>query len=87
MPSNSGKSRFVVNMLCHLAFVEHKKVLLISNEMTEDKMRLCLITTILKIWIVLGIVCILEPMGIITSVIEYINKYYPGISEKDFDKL
>ena len=48
MPSNSGKSRFVVNMLCHLAFVEHKKVLLISNEMTEDKMKLCLITTIVN---------------------------------------
>ena len=48
MPSNSGKSRFVVNMLCHLAFVEHRKVLLISNEMTEDKMKLCLITTIVN---------------------------------------
>ena len=48
MPSNSGKSRFVVNMLAHLAFVEHKKVLLISNEMTEDKMKLCLITTIVN---------------------------------------
>ncbi len=48
MPSNSGKSRFVVNLLCHLAFVEHKKVLLISNEMTEDKMKLCLITTIVN---------------------------------------
>lgn len=48
MPSNAGKSRFVVNLLCHLAFVEHKKVLLISNEMTEDKMKLCLITTIVN---------------------------------------
>jgi len=48
MPSNSGKSRFVVNLLSHLAFVEHKKVLLISNEMTEDKMKLCLITTIVN---------------------------------------
>lgn len=48
MPSNSGKSRFVVNLLCHLAFVEHQKVLLISNEMTEDKMKLCLITTIVN---------------------------------------
>lgn len=48
MPSNSGKSRFVVNLLCHIAFVENKKVLLISNEMTEDKMKLCLITTIVN---------------------------------------
>ena len=47
MPSNAGKSRFLLNLICHLAFVEHKKILLISNEMTEDKMKLCLITTIL----------------------------------------
>ena len=48
MPSNSGKSRFTVNLAAHLAFVEKKKVLIISNEMTEDKMKLCLITTILN---------------------------------------
>ena len=48
MPSNSGKSRFAVNLAAHLAFVQKKKVLIISNEMTEDKMRLCLITTILN---------------------------------------
>ena len=48
MPSNAGKSRFIVNIICHLCFVEGKKVLLISNEMTEDKMRLCLITTIVN---------------------------------------
>lgn len=48
MPSNSGKSRFVTNILSYLAYVEKKKVLLISNEMTEDKMKLCLITTIMN---------------------------------------
>lgn len=48
MPSNSGKSRFAVNLAAHLAFVQKKKVLIISNEMTEDKMRLCLITTIIN---------------------------------------
>ena len=48
MPSNSGKSRFIVNIISHLCFVQNKKVLLISNEMTEDKMRLCLITTIVN---------------------------------------
>lgn len=48
MPSNAGKSRFIVNVICHLCFIENKKVLLISNEMTEDKMRLCLITTIVN---------------------------------------
>ncbi len=48
MPSNCGKSRFITNIICYLAYVEKKKVLLISNEMTEEKMRLCLITTIMN---------------------------------------
>ena len=48
MPSNSGKSRFTINIASYLAFVENKKVLIISNEMSEEKMRLCLITTILN---------------------------------------
>ncbi|MBR6033838.1 MAG: hypothetical protein IKP28_03770 [Clostridia bacterium] len=48
MPSNSGKSRFTINLAAHTALVYKKKVLIISNEMSEDKMRLCLITTILN---------------------------------------
>ncbi len=48
MPSNSGKSRFTINVASYLAFVEKKKVLIISNEMSVEKMRLCLITTILN---------------------------------------
>ena len=48
MPSNYGKSRFIINLAARLAFVEKKKVLVISNEMSEDKMRLCLITTIIN---------------------------------------
>lgn len=48
MPSNAGKSRFTLNFAASIAFVEKKKVLIISNEMSEDKMRLCLITTILN---------------------------------------
>lgn len=48
MPSNAGKSRFTINFAATLAFVHKKKVLLISNEMTEDKMKLCLITTVLN---------------------------------------
>ena len=48
MPSNAGKSRFIVNLIAYLAFIQNKKVLLISNEMTEDKMKLCLITTIIN---------------------------------------
>ena len=48
MPSNSGKSRFTTNLAAYTAFVNKKKVLIISNEMSEEKMRLCLITTILN---------------------------------------
>ena len=48
MPSNAGKSRFTINLATYTAFLHKKKVLLISNEMSEDKMRLCLITTIIN---------------------------------------
>lgn len=48
MPSNSGKSRFTINLAAYTAFVNKKKVLVISNEMSEEKMKLCLITTILN---------------------------------------
>ena len=48
MPSNAGKSRFTTDVAAHTAFVHHKKVLIISNEMSEEKMKLCLITTILN---------------------------------------
>lgn len=48
MPSNSGKSRFTINLASYLAFVHKKKVLIISNEMSEEKMKLCLITTIIN---------------------------------------
>lgn len=48
MPSNAGKSRFTINIAAHTALVHKKKVLIISNEMSEEKMRLCLITTILN---------------------------------------
>ncbi len=48
MPSNSGKSRFTINLAAYIAFIHHKKVLVISNEMSEEKMKLCLITTVLN---------------------------------------
>ena len=48
MPSNAGKSRFTINLACHIAFLFKKKVLIVSNEMTEDKVRLCLLTTIIN---------------------------------------
>lgn len=48
IPSNSGKSRFIINLAANIALVHKKKVLIISNEMSEEKMKLCLITTIVN---------------------------------------
>ena len=48
MPSNAGKSRFTIKMAAYLALINKKKVLIISNEMSEEKMRLCLLTTIVN---------------------------------------
>ena len=48
MPSNSGKSGFTIDLAAHTALVHKKKVLIISNEMSEEKMKLCLITTIIN---------------------------------------
>ena len=48
MPSNAGKSRFTLKICAFLALVHKKKIFIISNEMTEEKMRLCLITTVLN---------------------------------------
>lgn len=48
MPSNCGKSRFTTNLAAFIAIVHKKKVLIISNEMSEEKMKLCLITTIIN---------------------------------------
>ncbi len=48
MPSNAGKSRFTINLAAYIAFIHRKKVLVISNEMSEEKMKLCLITTVLN---------------------------------------
>ena len=48
MPSNSGKSRFTINLAAYLSYIHHKKVLIVSNEMSEEKMKLCLITTVIN---------------------------------------
>ena len=48
MPSNCGKSRLTIDIAAHIALVHKKKVLIISNEMSEEKMRLCFITTIIN---------------------------------------
>ena len=48
MPSNSGKSRFTIYMVANLSLLYKKRVLVISNEMSEEKMKLCLMTTIIN---------------------------------------
>lgn len=48
MPSNYGKSRFTIDIAAYISLVHKEKVLLISNEMSEEKMKLCLITTIIN---------------------------------------
>lgn len=48
MPSNSGKNRLTIDIAAYTSLVHKKKVLVISNEMSEEKMKLCLITTILN---------------------------------------
>ena len=48
MPSNLGKSRLTIDIAAYTSLVHKKKVLVISNEMSEEKMKLCLITTILN---------------------------------------
>ena len=48
MPSNNGKSRLTIDIAAYTALVHQKKVLIISNEMSEEKMKLCLITTIIN---------------------------------------
>ena len=48
MPSNSGKSRFTINLAAYISYIHKKKVLIVSNEMSEEKMKLCLITTVIN---------------------------------------
>ena len=48
MPSNSGKSRFTTFLAAQLALVHGKKVLIISNEMSEEKIKFCMITTVIN---------------------------------------
>lgn len=47
MLSNAGKSRFLMKIISHLAFVQEKKVLLLANEMSYEEMKECMITTVL----------------------------------------
>lgn len=47
MLSNAGKSRFLMKIIAHLAFIQGKKVLLLANEMSYEEMKECMITTVL----------------------------------------
>lgn len=46
--SNEGKSRNLVNLIAYVTLVRKEKFMLLSNEMTEDAMKNCLITTVLN---------------------------------------
>ena len=46
--SNEGKSRNLVNLIAYVTLVQKQKFMLLSNEMTEDAMKNCLITTVLN---------------------------------------
>lgn len=46
--SNEGKSRNLVNLIAYVTLVKKQKFMLLSNEMTEDAMKNCLITTVLN---------------------------------------
>ena len=48
MPSNNGKSRLTIDIAAYTALVHKKKVLVISNEMSKEKMKLCLLTTVIN---------------------------------------
>lgn len=46
--SNEGKSRNLVNLIAYVTLVRKQKFMLLSNEMTEQAMKNCLITTVLN---------------------------------------
>lgn len=46
--SNEGKSRNLVNLIAYVTLIKKQKFMLLSNEMTEQAMKNCLITTVLN---------------------------------------
>lgn len=48
MMSNDGKTRLMVRVVANLSIIQNKKVLIISNEMTEEDIRYAFITTIIN---------------------------------------
>lgn len=48
MLSNNGKTRLMIRNIASLVLKHNKKVLIISNEMTEDDLMYCFITTVIN---------------------------------------
>lgn len=48
MLSNAGKSRFMFRLLAWVALVHKQKVCVLLNEMTVERMKLCLLTTVIN---------------------------------------
>lgn len=46
--SNEGKTRKLMQLAAHLALIENQSVLVMSNEMSEEDLRSCLLTTIIS---------------------------------------
>jgi replicative DNA helicase len=46
--SNTGKSRMLMNLVCHVAFAQKQKVLVMSNEMDEETWEKAYLTTIIN---------------------------------------
>lgn len=46
--SNEGKTRKLMQLAAHLALVENQSVLVMSNEMSEEDLRSCLLTTVIN---------------------------------------
>jgi replicative DNA helicase len=48
MLSNAGKTRFMFNIIAYVAFICKKKVLVLLNEMSEEDVKKCLLTTVIN---------------------------------------
>lgn len=48
MFSNNGKTRLMIRVVANLVLKQNKKVLIISNEMTEEDIMYCFITTVIN---------------------------------------
>lgn len=48
MLSNEGKTRKLMQLAAHIALIEDQSVLIMSNEMSEEDLRSCLLTTVIN---------------------------------------